>query len=76
MAKSVVTTSTGPHGTTAVTTQQKVKVWMQVIVSLLMLIVGLLILTSPNYVFNHNFDESTKRWASGWIGAVIGYWLS
>jgi len=72
--------STGPQGTTAipppVTTQQKVKVWMQVVVSLLVLVVGLLILTSPHRIFPSGFDESTKRWAAGWIGAVIGYWLS
>ncbi len=49
---------------------------MQVIVSLIVLAVGLLILTSPNFIFRSNFDESTKRWAAGWVGAVIGYWLS
>jgi len=71
-----VTTSTGPHGTTAVTTQQKVKVWMQVIVSILVLVACFLVLTAPNFAFHQNFDEATKRWAAGWIGAVIGYWLS
>jgi VanZ family protein len=49
---------------------------MQVVVSLLVLVVGLLILTSPHRIFPSGFDESTKRWAAGWIGAVIGYWLS
>ena len=76
MAQTTVPVSTGPHGTTAVTTQQKVKVWMQVLVSLVVLVVGLLVLTSPNFVFHQNFDESTKKWAAGWVGAVIGYWLS
>jgi hypothetical protein len=75
-----ITTSTGPHGTTAInppiTVQQKVKVVMQVVVSLMLLIVGILILTSPHRIFNHAFDEGTKRWAAGWIGAVIGYWFS
>ncbi len=49
---------------------------MQVIVSLTVLIIGLLVLTAPNFVFHQNFDEPTKRWAAGWVGAVIGYWLS
>ena len=73
-----IPTVTGPHGTTAapVTTQQKIKVWMQVVVSILVLCVGLLVLTSPNFAFHQNFDESTKKWAAGWVGAVIGYWLS
>ena len=78
-----ITTSTGPHGTTAVaavaasiTVHQKIKVGMQVLVSLILLVVGLLILTSPHRIFDHGFDESTKRFAAGWIGAVVGYWLS
>ncbi len=71
-----IITSTGPHGTTAVTTQQKIKVWMQVVVSLLLLLTGILVLTAPNYVLRHDFDEATKRFAAGWIGAIIGYWLS
>jgi hypothetical protein len=59
-----------------VTTQQKIKVWMQVVVSLLLLVTGILVLTAPNYVLRHDFDEATKRFAAGWIGAIIGYWLS
>jgi hypothetical protein len=76
LAEKVVKTSTGQHGTTASTPQQKVRVWMQVAVSLLGLVTGILILTSPNFAFQHQFDEGTKKLASGWIGAVIGYWLS
>ncbi len=49
---------------------------MQVVVSLAVLITCFLILTAPNRVLPHNFDEATKRFAAGWIGAVIGYWLS
>jgi len=79
-----IKTSTGPHGTTAaptavvqpITTQLEIKVAMQVIVSFVILAVGLLILTSPHRIFPHDFDEGTKRWAAGWIGAVIGYWFS
>lgn len=76
MAQTRIQVSTGPHGTTPVPTPAKIKMWMQVIVSRLALIVGLLVLTAPNYFFRQNFDESTKRWAAGWVGAIIGYWLS
>ena len=76
MAEKVVKTSTGQHGTTASTTQQKVRVWMQVSVSLLLLAAGFLVLASPPVIFPKQLDESTKRLAAGWIGAVIGYWLS
>lgn len=69
-------TRTGPEGTRAVSTQQKIRVWMQVIVSLIALAFGILVLTAPNAILTHNLDESTKRFAAGWVGAVIGYWLS
>jgi len=59
-----------------VTPQQRIRSWMQVCVSGIVLIVSLLILTSPHRIFPTPFDESTKRWAAGWVGAVIGYWLS
>jgi hypothetical protein len=76
LAEKVVKTSTGQHGTTASTTQQKVRVWMQVVISFILLIAGFLVLASPNPILPTQFDESTKRLATGWIGAVIGYWLS
>jgi hypothetical protein len=71
-----IETKTDESGTTAVTTQQRVRVWMQVIVSLAVLVVCFSILTAPNHFLAHNFDEATKRFAAGWIGGVIGYWLS
>jgi len=49
---------------------------MQICVSVIVLFFGIAILTSPNAIFAHNIDESTKKWAAGWIGVVIGYWLS
>ena len=49
---------------------------MQVVVSLLVLIAAFLVLFAPNRLLQTQIDESTKRLASGWIGAVIGYWLS
>ena len=49
---------------------------MQVIVSGIMLVSGILILSAPHRILPHTFDEATKRFAAGWIGAIIGYWLS
>lgn len=63
---------TGPP----VTHQQKVKAWMQVFVSLGMLACGIAVLTAPNSLIPHHFDEGMKKIASGWIGTVVGYWLS
>lgn len=76
MPSKIVKTGAGDHGTTAVTHQQKTRVWMQVIVSLILLVAGILILASPNIIFRQSVDESTKKLAAGWVGAVIGYWLS
>ncbi len=76
MASKIVKTSTGDHGTTAVVTpDQKVRVWMQVIISLVLLLAGLIVLSAPNYILRHNTDESLQKLAAGWIGALIGYWL-
>ena len=74
MAKQIVTTKTDELGT-VVTTEQKVRVWMQVLVSIIALVAGILILTAPNFFISHP-DESTKKFAAGWIGVVLGYWLS
>jgi hypothetical protein len=71
-----IETKTDSSGTVVVTTQQKVRIWMQVVVTLTVLLVCFLILTAPNRFLAHNFDEGTKRFACGWIGVVIGYWLS
>lgn len=43
---------------------------IQAIISFGLLTVGLYILTSPK------FDQDVKKIASGFIGTVIGYWLS
>jgi len=53
-----------------------VRVWMQVLVSAVMLAVGILALASQNFLFHTALDEGTKKWAAGGIGSVIGYWLS
>jgi hypothetical protein len=47
---------------------------MQVAVSFILLVTGILVLADPSWL--PRFDESLKRIAAGWVGAVIGYWLS
>lgn len=59
-----------------VTVQQQARAWMQVLVSVVILMAGYAVLTSPNFLCPHATDEGTKRFAAGWIGAVVGYWLS
>ncbi len=49
---------------------------MQIIVSLVLLIAGLVILSAPNVIVNHEITDGIQKVAAGWIGAVIGYWLS
>jgi hypothetical protein len=49
---------------------------MRVVVSIIALAFGILVLTAPHRLLPHTFDEATKRFAAGWIGVVIGYWLS
>jgi hypothetical protein len=69
-----IVTQTDASGTIVVATQEKVKVWMQVSVSFILLAAGILILIDPAWL--PRTDESLKRIAAGWIGAIIGYWLS
>jgi VanZ family protein len=69
-----IETKTDSSGTIVVTTQEKVKVWMQVIVSFILMAAGILILVDPAWL--PHADESLKKIAAGWIGAVIGYWFS
>jgi hypothetical protein len=76
MGDQIVHTQTTDIGTVAVTFQQKARVLMQIAVSLISLSVGLVVLTSPNLVMPTASDDGTKKLAAGWVGAVIGYWLS
>jgi cytochrome b subunit of formate dehydrogenase len=69
-----IETKTDASGTSVVASSQKVRVWMQVVISLILLITGILVLLDPHWL--PHFDESTKKIAAGWVGAVIGYWLS
>lgn len=49
---------------------------MRILVSLVLLVAGILILTAPNFLFEHKLDEGIQKIAAGWIGAVVGYWLA
>ncbi len=50
-------------------TQDYLKFAMQATVSLVLLIACLII------IFKNPGDESLKKWASGTLGLIIGYWL-
>ena len=49
---------------------------MRIAVSLILLIAGFLVLTSPNFLFKNELSGELQKVASGWIGLVAGYWLS
>lgn len=49
---------------------------MRIFVTLIVLVVALGILTAPNRMFSQHFDEGIQKFAVGWIGAIIGYWLA
>jgi hypothetical protein len=49
---------------------------MRIVVSLVLLTAGILILTAPNFFFDTKLDDGVQKLATGWIGAIIGYWLA
>jgi len=55
---------------------EKANVWMQIVVSLIMLGFGILVLTAPNFLITGPVPDGTQKFAAGWIGLVIGYWLA
>ena len=55
--------------------EEKARVYMQILVSLILLAVGLAILTAPNR-FMGEMTPETQKLAAGWVGAITGYWLS
>lgn len=55
---------------------EKVNAVMQILVSLTLLLMGILVLTAPNVVFPAALSQDLQKVASGWIGVVLGYWLS
>ena len=55
---------------------EKANVIMQIVVSLVLLVFGILVLTAPNIVFPEPTTDQAQKFAAGWLGAIIGYWLS
>ena len=55
---------------------EKVNVIMQILVSLVLLLFGILALTAPNVLFPEPTTDQAQKFAAGWLGAVIGYWRS
>ena len=55
---------------------EKVNAVMQIIVSLIMLVFGVLVLTAPNMLFPETASDGMQKLAAGWLGAIVGYWLS
>lgn len=58
-----------PEHRSRYTRHAKIRVTMQVVLSLALLGAGLYILISGGY------EHATQEWATGWIGVVVGYWL-
>lgn len=49
---------------------------MRVLISLVMLVAGIAVLTAPNVIFAEKFDDGMQKIAAGWVGGVMGYWIS
>jgi hypothetical protein len=52
-----------------ITAEKKVRLAMEVVVSLAVLISALAVLISNKY------DDTYTKWATGAVGFVLGYWL-
>jgi hypothetical protein len=76
LEQKIVRTRQESHGTYALPPYAKLRIWMQIAVSAILLLAGIGVLASPNPIFPHQIDEGSKKFAAGWIGAVIGYWFS
>ena len=49
--------------------EKSTRLVMMIIISLVLLLASLLV------VLSKKFDESSKRWAFGTIGTIVGFWL-
>ncbi len=56
--------------------EAKVRVIMQIVVSLGSFALSVLILSAPNSIVSVPPSREIELAASGWIGIIIGYWLS
>ena len=55
--------------TQQITLKEKAKVIMQIVISLLSITAGLFLVITSN-------NEAVRELGAGWVGIVIGYWLS
>lgn len=49
--------------------RERVKVWMQVIVSIVALAAGIYLVATAE-------SQQVRELAAGWTGLILGYWLS
>jgi hypothetical protein len=52
-----------------------IQMTMKIIITFVLLIVAILILTAPNFVFHEKFNEYINALAAGWIGYLLYYWF-
>ena len=52
---------------------EKANVIMQIVVSLVLLVFGILVLTAPNIVFPEPTTDQAQKFAAGWLGAILSW---
>ena len=55
---------------------EKVNSAMQILLTLVFVASGLLVLFAPNFLIQEALPEATQKFAAGWLGFILGYWLS
>lgn len=48
----------------------------RVLLTFLFIALGVLILTSPNFMFPEAASDGVQKLAAGWIGSLVAYWFS
>jgi len=72
--KKIITQADDSGAQRVITAQDKTRILMQVFISAATMIGGFIVLIDPSWM--PRIDEAEKKVAAGWIGLVIGYWLS
>lgn len=49
---------------------------MRILISAALLAAGFIMLSAPNFAIAHEISDGVQKLAAGWVGAVVGYWLS
>jgi hypothetical protein len=44
--------------------------------AVMQIVISLALLTFGFYVLTGNYDDGVQEFAAGWVGAVVGFWLS